>query len=61
MKEKKYPGLAINRTIGDYDSKLIDNISEPDIKMKVIDDNFIYVVLASDGLWDVMYGNDVIK
>ena len=61
MKEKNYPGLAISRTIGDFDSKLIGNISEPDIKMKVIDNNFICVVLASDGLWDVMHGNDVIK
>ena len=61
MKEKNYPGLAISRTIGDFDAKLIGTISEPDIKMKVIDDNFICVVLASDGLWDVMQGNDVIK
>ena len=61
MKEKNYPGLAISRTIGDFDSKLIGNISEPDIKMKIIDDNFICVVLASDGLWDVMQGDDVIK
>ncbi len=61
LKEKSYPGLAISRTIGDFDSKLIGNISEPDIKVKVIDDNFISVVLGSDGLWDVINGDDVIN
>ena len=29
--------------------------------MKVIDDNFISVVLGSDGLWDVINGDDVIN
>ena len=60
-KGENYPGLAVSRTIGDLDSKLYGNICDPDIINKVIRYNFKYVILASDGLWDVMNENDVIS
>jgi serine/threonine protein phosphatase PrpC len=60
MKEKNYPGLAISRTIGDFDSKLIGNISEPDIKSYFIDTNYKLAILASDGLWDAFNEEDII-
>ena len=60
-KGEKFPGLAVSRTIGDMESKSIGNISEPDVIMKCIDFRFKCVVLASDGLWDVMNGDDVIN
>ena len=43
------------------ESKSIGNISEPDVILKSIDFRFKCVVLASDGLWDVMKGEDVIN
>ena len=60
-KGENYPGLAVSRTIGDLDSKLYGNISDPDIIIKTIDFRFKCVILASDGLWDVINGNDIIS
>lgn len=59
-KGQQYPGLAVSRTLGDLNSKLIGNICEPDIIIKTIDNRFKCVVLGSDGLWDVLNGDDVI-
>ena len=61
QKGENFPGLAVSRTIGDIESKLIGNISEPDVILKNIDFRFKCVVLASDGLWDVMKGDHVIN
>ena len=58
-KNKVYPGLVMSRTFGDLEAKKIGVISEPDIIMKKIDNNSKFVVLASDGLWDVLKPYDV--
>ncbi|XP_016648183.1 PREDICTED: probable protein phosphatase 2C 58 [Prunus mume] len=45
--------LAMTRAFGD--GKLKDHItSEPDIKVKKINDETDFIILASDGLWKVM-------
>ena len=58
-KNKVYPGLVMSRTFGDLEAKKIGVISEPDFIMKKIDKNSKFVVLASDGLWDVLKPYDV--
>ena len=58
-KNKVYPGLVMSRTFGDSEAKKIGVISEPDFIMKKIDKNSKFVVLASDGLWDVLKPYDV--
>ena len=58
-KNKPYPGLCLSRTIGDLEGKKIGIISDPDIVVKKIDKNMKYVVLGSDGLWDVIKPYDV--
>ena len=58
-KNKVYPGLVMSRTFGDLEAKKIGVISEPDIIMKKIDKNSKFIVLASDGLWDVLKPYDV--
>ena len=58
-KNKVYPGLVMSRTFGDLEAKKIGVISEPDFIMKKIDRNSKFVVLASDGLWDVLKPYDV--
>ena len=60
-KNKPYPGLCLSRSIGDLEGKKIGVISDPDIIIKKIDNNSKYVVLASDGLWDVIKPYDVIR
>jgi serine/threonine protein phosphatase PrpC len=60
-KNKVYPGLVMSRTFGDLEAKKIGVISEPDIIIKKIDSNAKYIVLGSDGLWDVVKPYDVIR
>ena len=60
-KNKVYPGLVMSRTFGDLEGKKIGIISEPEIIMKEIDNNSKYVILGSDGLWDVVKPYDVIR
>ena len=60
-KNKGYPGLIMSRTIGDFEAKKIGVISDPDIVIKKIDSNVKFVVLGSDGLWDVVKPYDIIR
>ena len=60
-KNKVYPGLVMSRTIGDFEAKKIGVISDPDIIIKKIDNNAKFVVLGSDGLWDVVKPYDIIR
>lgn len=50
--------LAVSRGIGDVRLKPYVT-SEPEITVKSIDDNDLYIVVASDGLWDVMQNDEV--
>ena len=59
IKNKTYPGLSLSRSIGDLDGKNIGVISDPDIIVKKIDENSKFIVLGSDGLWDVIKPYDV--
>ena len=60
-KNKIYPGLIMSRTIGDLEAKKIGVISEPEIILKKIDNNSKYLVIGSDGLWDVIKPYDIIR
>ena len=51
----------MSRTFGDLEAKKIGVISEPDIIIKKIDSNAKYIVLGSDGLWDMVKPYDVIR
>ena len=58
-KNKNYPGLSLSRSIGDLDGKDVGVISDPDIIVKKIDDNSKFIVLGSDGLFDVIKPYDI--
>ena len=60
-KNKVYPGLVMSRTIGDLDAKKIGVISEPELILKKMDENCKFLVIGSDGLWDVMKPYDIIR
>ena len=54
------PGLAMSRSIGDVIGKQIGVISTPVCSRYAINtDNDYFIVLASDGVWDVMDNDDV--
>lgn len=60
-KNKVYPGLSMTRTIGDLLAKKIGVISHPDIITKKIDNNSKFLVIGSDGLWEVVRPYDIIR
>ena len=51
-KDKKYPGLSITRSFGDFESDALGVISEPDIREYDIDEEKIKIlVFGTDGIW----------
>ena len=60
-KNQIYPGLVMSRTIGDLQAKKIGVISEPDIIMKKIENDSKFLIIGSDGLWDVVKPYDIIR
>ena len=60
-KNKIYPGLSMSRTIGDLEAKKIGVISTPDVTLKKINCDSKFLVIGSDGLWDVIKPYDIIR
>lgn len=59
-RDEECPGLAVTRTLGDLLGHSIGVSSEPDIEYwKVMTDDY-FIVLASDGVWDVMNSAEVV-
>lgn len=56
------PGLTLSRSIGDNVAKSIGVIATPDISHCILDEsNDLFIVIGSDGLWDSMNNEDVIR
>ncbi|CAN1253246.1 Probable protein phosphatase 2C 33 [Linum perenne] len=55
------PGLAMARAFGDFCLKDYGLISIPDITHHRITDKDEFVVLATDGVWDVISNDDVVN
>jgi serine/threonine protein phosphatase PrpC len=56
------PGIAMSRSIGDTIGSDLGVISEPIITELGLNwDTDLFMVAASDGVWDVMDNNDVVK
>ncbi|XP_071732101.1 probable protein phosphatase 2C 33 [Rutidosis leptorrhynchoides] len=54
------PGLAMARAFGDFCLKDFGLISVPDIFYRHLTENDLFVVLATDGIWDVLTNKDVV-
>ena len=59
-KGKDYPGIAMSRSLGDAVAKGIGVCCEPEIMLRNINRDNMYIVVASDGLWDVL-GNQQVE
>eukprot|EP01041_Mallomonas_annulata_P006696 gene6696-13576_t len=55
------PGLAMSRSIGDGMAHSVGVISEPEFIERDLTSNDCALVVASDGLWNVMVDEDVVK
>lgn len=54
------PGIAMTRTLGDLQAKKIGLISEPEIEGLELNHHDNFIVIGSDGLWDVMSSAEVV-
>lgn len=54
------PGLAMARAFGDFCLKDFGLISVPDIFYRRLTENDQFIVLASDGIWDVLTNREVV-
>ena len=61
VKGKKYPGIAMSRSIGDSVANEIGVWSIPEIKEFYIDDYYNFIVIGSDGLWEFLSNEKVGK
>ncbi|KAI3888710.1 hypothetical protein MKW92_053714 [Papaver armeniacum] len=56
-----YPGLAMARAFGDFDLKEYGVIAVPQVSHHRLNNNDKFVVLASDGVWDVLSNDQVVS
>ena len=60
FKNKKYPGLSITRSFGDFESDDLGVISEPDIKEYDIDvEKIKIIVFGTDGIWKFLTNDKI--
>ena len=60
-KYKEYPGLAMSRSIGDFSGKNLGIIPDPQIIETNFGININYIVICSDGVWEFLDNDDVMK
>ena len=61
LKNKDEPGLAMTRSIGDKIAHTIGVLDEPEFKYYEYDGNEKFIIIASDGIWEYLNGDDCIK
>ncbi len=59
FRNENYPGLPITRTIGDIIASKIGVISEPEIIECNINNNSKFIIVTSDGIWEVLTNEEV--
>lgn len=59
-KDEEVPGLAVTRTLGDLVGHKVGISCDPDIEYWKIMNEDYFLVLASDGVWDVMNSAETI-
>ncbi|KAK4582287.1 hypothetical protein RGQ29_025459 [Quercus rubra] len=61
MPECDCPGLAMSRAFGDFCIKDCGLISTPEVCYRKITSNDEFLVLATDGVWDALSNNEVVR
>ena len=59
LKDRNIPGLAMSRSLGDYLIQEEGVTHEPVIEHFTIYSNDLVLVVASDGVWDIMSSSEV--
>ncbi|KAL8171807.1 hypothetical protein V2J09_023611, partial [Rumex salicifolius] len=55
------PGLAMSRSLGDYCVKEYGLISEPDVTLRSISNKDQFLIVATDGVWDVVSNQEAVQ
>ena len=61
LKNKEVPGLAMTRSIGDKIAHSVGVSDEPEVKSFEYDGTEKFMIVASDGIWEYLQGEDCIK
>ncbi|KAJ4782180.1 Protein phosphatase 2C family protein [Rhynchospora pubera] len=61
LPDENYPGLAMSRSLGDLQLKHYGVISTPQVIYHRITDRDLFIVLATDGVWDVLRNDQVVS
>ncbi|XP_074286939.1 putative protein phosphatase 2C 72 [Silene latifolia] len=61
LPEENIPGLAMSRAFGDFDMKSHGIIATPVVSHHRLSSDDLFVVLATDGLWDVLSNDEVVS
>lgn len=61
LPHRNVPGLAMARALGDYCVKNYGVISEPEVTYRRLTKKDEFVVLATDGVWDVLTNEQVVE
>ena len=61
FRERVFGTLMLTRSFGDKEMKKYGVLSIPDIFIKNIEENDIFVIIASDGVWDVVEEEEIFK
>ena len=60
-KNKDYPGLAMSRSLGDFNGKHIGIIPDPQIVEWTLTIHSKFIVICSDGIWEFVNNKDVME
>jgi serine/threonine protein phosphatase PrpC len=60
LKDKMYPGLAMTRSIGDTVGVDAGVISIPDVSSKRIEQDWRFLLLCSDGVWEFITSQEAV-
>ena len=61
FRERVFGTLMLTRSFGDKEMKKYGVVSTPDIFIKNIEEDDIFIVIASDGVWDVVEEDEIFK
>ena len=61
IKNEMRPGLAVSRSFGDVIASSVGVSSEPEVRIRELDGLDRFIVVGTDGVWDVMNNVDVVK
>ena len=58
--DEEGPGIAMSRSLGDFAAKRVGLISEPEVQNLQLTQQDQFIIIASDGVWDVCNSSEAV-